>query len=406
MRRSGDFMRGPRLAAAARHGCRALRRTGLGGAVLLVAALTVASAQSSGERITPNFTDADIGKITQAVAMITHKTIIMDPRVRAQVTVLSSTPMTPEAFYQTFLSILQVHGFMAVPAGNNTIKIMPDANERFMPGNDLTEHVSPTSDQIVTEVIPVKHVSAAQLVPVLRPLMMPQADLGAYPPSNILIVSDRAANVSRIERIVERIDEANTADVDVMPLQNASAMEVARIVSSLFQGQSQNTLGGTPLKLVADERSNSILLSGDANARLRAKALIAHLDTPSASHGDTEVRYLHYEDAKKLAPLLKQQITQMTQATGGGQSNSAAQPGKATHIWADEQNNALVITAPPKIMHDVDSIVDRLDIRRAQVLVQAIIVDVSFDKATELGVNWAVYSNGSTIPGATFLTPV
>lgn len=361
---------------------------------------------TSSERITPNFRNTDISQIAEAVQMVTHKTIIMDPRVRAQVTIYASTPMSPEAFYQTFLNILQVHAFIAVQQGD-VVKVMPDVNERFMPGIDMPDHVSSSSDEIVTQVMQVKNVSAAQLVPVLRPLIPPQGDLTAYPQANILIISDRAANVNRIMRIVERIDQSNTSDVDVMPMQNASAEVVARIVNSIFQGQGQNELGTTPLKIVADERSNSILLSGDATGRLRAKAIIAHLDTPAAEGGDTEVRPLYYEDAKKLAPLLKQQITGMEQAQGGAQgASTAAQPGRATEIWADEQNNALVITAPPKLMRDINSIVDRLDIRRAQVLVQAIIVDVDFDKATELGVNWAVYSQGSTIPGATFLTPV
>ncbi len=392
-------------------GSRAMRRAGFACTVALAIGATLvgpgssAFAQAAGERITPNFTDADIGKIAEAVAMITHKTIIMDPRVRAQVTIFSSTPMSPDAFYQTFLDILQVHGFMAVQQGD-IVKIMPDANERYMPGVDLTGRVSSTSDEIVTQVMQVKNVSAAQLVPVLRPLIPPQGNLGAYPASNILIISDRAANVNRIMRIVERIDESNTSDVDVMTMQNASAVEIARIVSSLYQGQSQSELGAAPLKIIADERSNSILLSGDATARLRAKALIAHLDTPLSNGGNTQVRYLHYEDAKKLAPLLKQQITGMTQGAGGQAGSAGAQPGHETEIWADEPNNALVITAPPKEMREVNAIIDKLDIRRAQVLVEAIIVDVDIDKNAELGVNWATFSQGGTIPGATFLTPV
>jgi general secretion pathway protein D len=361
---------------------------------------------ASSERITPNFRNTDISQIAEAVQMVTHKTIIMDPRVRAQVTIYASTPMSPEAFYETFLNILQVHGFMAAQQGD-VVKVMPDVNERYMPGVDLPGRVSSTSDEIVTQVVQVKNVNAAQLVPVLRPLVPPQGDLTAYPQANILIISDRAANVSRIMRIVQRIDESNTSGVDVMPMQNASAVEVARIVGSLYQGQAQNEIGAAPLKIIADERSNSILLSGDDSQRLKAKALIADLDTPLANGGgDTKVVYLHYEDAKKLAPLLKQQITSIQQAQGGQGGGAAAQPGKQTDIWADEENNALVITAPPKTMRDIESIVDKLDIRRAQVLVEAIIVDVDLDKSAELGVNWALYSKGSTVPGATFLTPV
>ncbi len=386
---------------------RAGGRTGLRCAAVLTVAIAIASAQSADLRVTANFDNVDIAQVAKAVQMVTHKTFILDPRVRAQVTVMSSTPMSPDAFYQTFLAILQVHGFIAVPDGN-VIKIMPDAEERYQSSAVLPSQVSSTSDEIVTQVVQVKNVSAAQLVPVLRPLVPNQATLGAYPAANLLIISDHADNVNRLMRIISRIDESNTSDIDVMALQNASATQVARVVSSLYQGQGQSESGGTPLKIVPDERSNSILLSGDANARLRAKALIAHLDTPSTYGGDTQVRYLHYQDAAKLAPKLKAQIEGMQEAAAAskGGPSTGSDTESSAQIWADEQNNALVITAPPKTMSAINAIVDQLDILRAQVLVQAIIVDVNFDKSTELGVNWAVYSNGSTIPGATFLTPV
>ena len=369
------------------------------------AAASVGWAQSSGELITPHFEDADLGQVARAVQMATHKTFIIDPRVRAQVTMLSSTPMSPGAFYQAFLAILQVHGFMAAESGD-IVKIVPDAGERYYPGIDLPDHVSSTSDEIVTQVIQVKNVSASQLVPVLRPLVPQNGQLVAYNPSNVLIVSDRAANVNRIMRIIGRIDTSTNTDVDVLQMQNASASDVARVVNSLFQGQLQE--GGAPLRIVADERSNSILLSGDPNQRLRARALIAHLDTPTGNVGNTEVKYLHYEDAEKLAPKLKEQITGMAAGSAGGPAGAAgaAQAEKSTEIWSDAVNNALVITAPPKTMQEINSIIDKLDIRRAQVLVEAIIVDVDLDKASEFGVNWATFSQGSTIPGATFLTPV
>jgi general secretion pathway protein D len=386
---------------------------GLAWALALLAAASVASAQQSAERITPNFKDADIGQIAEAVSMATHQTFIIDPRVRANVTMLSSTPMTTDAFYQTFLAILQVHGFIAVPSGN-VVKIVPDANQRFYPADDLPDHVSSTSDEIVTQVLPIKNVSAAQLVPVLRPLVPQQGHLAAYPPSNILIISDHAANVNRIMRIIERIDQAGDSAIEVIPMENASATEIVRVITTLYQGQQQQAeQGGLPLKVVADDRSNSVLISGEAAARLRIKALVAHLDTPLQHGGETQVRYLRYADAEKLATKLKEQISATT--AGGGASGNAApgaaasQAEKGTNIWADPQNNALVITAPPKTMRSLMAIIDKLDIRRAQVLVEAIIVDVDLDKSAELGVNWAVFSessNNTTIPGATFLTPV
>ena len=169
-----------------------------------------------------------------------------------------------------------------------------------------------------------------------------------------------------------------------------------------------------PLKLVADERSNSVLISGEPAARLRAKVLITHLDTPQQTGGDTQVRYLRYADSDKLAAKLKEQLTGVaTAAAGGGGAaggtTPSAQESKNAQIWSDPTNNALVITAPPKLMRQVNAIIDKLDIRHAQVLVEAIIVDVDLTKSAELGVNWATWSesgSGTTIPGATFLTPV
>src|SRR5438552_11645781 len=184
----------------------------------------LASAQPP-QRITPNFKDADITQVAEAVAAATGKNFIIDPRVRAQVTMLASTALPPAAFYEAFLSILQVYGFIAVPAGD-VVKILPDANARQIPSIDLPDHVSSTSDEIVTQVIDVKNVSAAQLVPILRPLIPQYGQLAAYPASNILIISDRANNVNRIMRIIRRIDQVGDQDVEVIPLQNASSAEI------------------------------------------------------------------------------------------------------------------------------------------------------------------------------------
>jgi len=373
-------------------------------------AISLAGAQQQlGQRITPNFKDSDITSIAEAVSGVTGKNFIIDPRVRAQVTMLSSTPMSPDAFYEAFLAILQVHGFVALPAGN-IIKIVPDANARQQPGNDLPDRVSSTSDEFVTQVVAVKSVSAAQLVPVLRPLMAQSGQMAAYPASNILILSDHAGNINRLIRIIKRIDQEGDAAVEVIPLQNASAAEISRVVTSLYQQQGAEGGGASPLKLVADDRSNSVLISGDQSQRLRIKALIAHLDTPMENGGDTQVRYLHFADAEKIATKLKEQVTGIAQATAGGtaQAGPAAQAEKGTTIWADPETNALVITAPPKTMRSLNTIIDKLDIRRAQVLVEAIVVEVNADKTAELGVNWAAFSKDSDprVPAGGFITPV
>ena len=362
------------------------------------------------QRITPNFKDADITQIAEAVAAATGKNFIIDPRVRAQVTMLSATPMSPAAFYEAFLSILQVYGFIAVPAGN-VIKILPDANARQFPATDLPDHVSGSSDEIVTQVLDVKNVSAAQLVPILRPMVAQYGHLAAYPAGNILIIIDHASNVNRIMRIIQRIDQVGNQDVEIVPISNASASEIVRVVNSLYQGAA--AAEGAAVKVVADERSNSVLIGGDQAQRLRLRALVAHLDTPLGAGGDTRVRYLHYANAEKLAPKLKEQITGIAQATAGPGGGAGPQGGspqaqaeKNAMVWADPTNNALIVTAPPKIMRAVMDIVDKLDIRRPQVLVEAIIADINFDKDAELGVNWAAFSNGTNVPAGAFVSPV
>lgn len=373
---------------------------------MLLSGSLVCAQQS--QRITPNFKDADITQVAEAVAAATGKNFIIDPRVRAQVTMLSSTAMSPAAFYEAFLSILQVYGFIAVPQGN-IVKIMPDTNAKTSPSIDLPDRVSATSDEIVTQVLDVKNVSAAQLVPILRPMVPQYGSLVAYPAGNILVITDHASNVNRMIRIIRRIDQVGNQDPEIVPLTNASAAEIVRVVNSLYQG---NAAEGSTVKVVADERSNTVLISGQEAQRLRIRALIAHLDTPLGGGGDTRVRYLHYANAEKLAPKLKEQITGIAQAaagptgTAGAAANPAAAAEKNAMVWADPTNNALVITAPPKIMRAVMDIVDKLDIRRPQVLVEAIIADINFDKDAELGVNWAAFVNGSNVPAGAFVSPV
>jgi len=392
-------------------------------ALLVLVAFTatgMVSAQNTGhtngQRITPSFKDAEIGQVIEAVAAATGKTIIPDPRVRAQVTMLSQTPMTPDAFYEAFLALLSVHQFVAVESGG-IIKIVPDANARQMPNIDLPSRVKSGSDELITQVIAVHNVNAAQLVPVLRPLMPQAAHMAAYPNGNILILSDRASNVSRVMRIIERIDQEGDNEVDIINLQHASAAEVVRVVNTFFAQQSAQEGGGSgPSRVIADDRSNSVLVGGEKSLRLRIKALVAHLDTPLESGGDTQVVYLQFADAEKIAAKLKEQISATVAITSGGAppagggapSSVGASADRSTTIWAEPETNALVITAPVKVMRSLRSIVDKLDIRRMQVLVEAIIVDVNVNKNAELGVNWAVWSDDddTRIPVGTFQQPI
>jgi general secretion pathway protein D len=369
------------------------------------AAQAPAGGQLPGARITPNYKDADLTQIIEAVSQVTGKNFIVDPRVKAQVTMLSATPMSPEAFYEAFLAILQVHGFVAVPAGK-VIKIIPDANARQVPGDDLPDRVSATSDEIVTQVVVLRNVSAAQMVPILRPLIPQYGHLAAYPASNALIISDRANNVSRLLKILQRIDQSGDDEVEVIRLENASAAEVVRVVNTLNQAAAGGEGGGAQVKLVADERTNSVLMSGEKASRLRLRTLVAHLDTPLERGGDTQVRYLRYADAEKIADKLKTQLQGAATTATAAQQGAQAAETKSTTIWAEPATNALVITAPPKLMRQLMSVVDKLDIRRPQVLVEAIIVEVSGDRSTDIGVNWLLDGSKDNIAAGGFVSPI
>ena len=371
--------------------------------LLFALALPLAAAAQQGAQITPNYKDADIGQVIEAVSQVTGKNFIVDPRVRAQVTMLSNTPMSPDAFYEAFLAILQVYEFVAVPSGN-VIKILPAATSRTLPANDLPDRVSSTSDELVTQVVQVRNVSAAQLVPILRPMMPQSAHLAAYPSSNMLIISDRASNVNRMIRIVQRIDRTGDGDFEVVRLEHASANEIVRVINSLNSAQGAEGAGGA--RIVADDRTNSVLISGEASSRLRFRTLITHLDTPLEAGGDTQVRYLNYADAEKLAGKLKEQLVASAAAQPGAAAAPAASTDKSVMIWAEPETNALVITAPPKTMRSLMTVIDRLDIRRAQVIIEAMLVEVSKDATRDLGVNWIVDGSGDNFLVGLFNQPI
>ncbi len=342
--------------------------------------------------ITPNYRDADIRQIIEAVGEVTGKNFIVDPRITAKVTMLSSTPMSPDAFYEAFLSILQVNGYIATTTGN-IVKIVPDASARQYSGLLTTDGAA--ADDIVTQVVQVQNIGAAQLVPILRPLIPQYGHLAAHPGSNMLIISDRASNVDRMLRIIRRIDQANDDEIEVIRLEHASAAEVVRVLTALTQAPRAD---GVPVttSLISDARTNSVLIGGDKTERLRLRALIAHLDTPLEDGGDTQVRYLQFADAEELSTKLQQHFTQ--QAAEG--AVSAPNLSGDVSVWADTQTNAIIVNAPPKMMRSLMSIVDKLDIRRAQVLVEAIIVEVIADRTSELGVTWAVDDGSSNNPVA------
>ena len=362
--------------------CHQIRVFGL--AILLFGLGSTAYSQTG---VTLNLKDADIRSFIETVAEATGRNFVVDPRVKAKVTVVSARPMSREEVYQVFLSVLQVHGYAAVQVGE-IIKILPDVNAKQGPVITGGGSTNATGDELVTRVVPIKNVPAAQMVPILRPLVPQQGHLAAYPNSNVLVVSDRAANIQRLISIINRIDRPDSQEIEVVPLQHASAAEVVRIINSLNRQDSQGQVpGGTTL--AADERSNSILLSGDNASRLRIRGIIAHLDTPLQGGGNSQVVFLKYAEASELAPILLG-VAQFEAQEGQQGSAAVSQSGSnEVDIQADETNNALIITAAPAKFESLKRIIRQLDVRRAQVLVEAIIAEVSNTLSKDLGAEFA-----------------
>ncbi|MDZ7753712.1 MAG: type II secretion system secretin GspD [Gammaproteobacteria bacterium] len=367
--------------------------------LLLHAGTALLSPMARAEPVTLNLEEAEIGTLIATVSEVTGRNFVVDPRVKGKVSVVSSMAMEKEELYQVFLSILEVHGFAAVPSGN-VIKIVPDANAKHIDTPFASDQAPGVGDEIVTRVVQVKNVSAAQLVPILRPLVPQQGHLAAYPATNVLVVSDRAGNIERLVKIIARIDQKTDAEIEVINLQHAAAAEVVRIITALQRpAQGQAVLEGSLSlpSLVADERTNSILMSGDQLARLRVRALITHLDTPLETTGNTHVVYLRYARAAELASVLTDISGDIQQDEGGGQGAGGANNRRANEVGirADEASNALVITAPPEAYASLRQVISRLDIRRAQVLVEAIIAEVRSENAAELGVQLRDLVGGS-----------
>ena len=355
-------------------------------------------------RHTLNLKDADIQALIATVSEITGKNFIVAPNVQGKITVISARPMKPDEIYDVFLSVLRVHGFAAVPSGS-MIKIVPEAMAQQDGSSSIDRSRSPSADELVTQIVPVKHVSAAELVPILRPLMPQGGQLIAHAASNSLVVSDREGNVKRLVEIIQRIDTTSDAQVEVIPLAHANAAEMARTLTTLADDKTAQA-NGEATRVFADTRTNSILLAGAKNGRLKMRALIAHLDTPMSGGGDTQVIYLHYANAKDLVPILQGVASTLSgiapptaakagdAATGGGASPAT--------IQAHVETNALVISAPPALYRSLEAVVRQLDIRRNQVLIEAVIAEVSDQTASELGVQWQLPAGDRIIGGTNF----
>lgn len=385
-------------------------------AVAALAWLALAQAQTPApdpsHRITPNIQNTDIAVVADLVGQSTGLSFIVDPRVRATVNLINPQPMTPQQLYERFLSILQVYGAAAVRCGN-VVKVVPEANVRQMANCNQSQNVNPDSDEMITTVIEVKNISAQQLNVTLRQLIPATSSMLQWVSgTNTLLITDHASNVARIKKIVAELDQAGGSGIDMIPLSNSNASDVARTLTTLLASAPAEAAGGGAPKVVADDRSNSILVSGDEAARKRVADIVADLDKPVADDDNIETRRLKYARAEDVATVLKAQAGTIVASTSG---NAGAQAGAAAtttssasdrtvNIQADKNTNTLIISAPPKTRRALMRIVDQLDIARAQVLIEAIIADISVDKTADLGVNWAVFSqaNGKIIPGALF----
>lgn len=355
--------------------------------------------------ITLNLKDADIRALISTVSKFTGKNFIIDPRIKAKVTVVSANTMSPEEVYEVFLSVLQVHGFAAVPTGS-VIKIIPEVNAK-QSAVPLSANVSNLADdELITKLIRMDHVPAAQLVPILRPLVPQQGHLAAYAPTNSLIITDRAGNIERLMEIIKGVDRPDTDELEIIALKHASATELVRIVNSLYQTTGTARNEASKITMAADERTNSILMTGDPAARLKARATIVQLDTALESGGgNTHVIYLRYAEAENLVQILTGIQNATSQPSGARTSAPARAPAAIANgstggfsqladIQADDDTNALIITADPNTLKSLKSVIRQLDIRRAQVLIEAIIAEITAGKSRELGVGMAV--DGST----------
>jgi len=408
-----------------------LKSAVLSAAVIATTVLTPSVLRAQEGTFTLNLKNADIQSLIQTVSRQSGRNFVVDPRVKARVTVISSTPLNAEELYETFLSVLQVHGYAAVPSGDLT-KIVPDVNAKQGPVPAFSDDQS-SSDQLVTKVIKVANVPAAQLVPILRPLVPQQGHLAAYASTNTLIVTDRASNIERLTTIISGIDRPDNDEVQIVRLSHASATEIIRILQSLQSRGGQ--IDGTPgsVRFASDDRTNSILLSGDPAARSRMRGIIMNLDTPVESGGNTRVVYLRYANATDLLQILtgvSAGQAKIGTSSDKGKDNAAPAPAgnavataagtqpaavptaslirRATQetdrpnvdIQADADTNALIITAPPDEMRSILVVIEQLDIRRAQVLVEAIIAELSTNNSAQLGVNFAVNGADQNRPAA------
>jgi general secretion pathway protein D len=349
------------------------------------------------QEYTVNLKDTEIQEFIQFVADVTGTTIVVDPSVKGKVKVISSKPVSKSELYDLFLSILDVHGYTAVRTGN-VIRIIQNKDARSSPVEVLEGGDGLSNDEYVTQVIRLENVSAAKLIPVLRPLVPQQAHMAAYAPSNAIIISDVRSNINRILEVIDRMDQSAVRTTEVIKLRYAVAEDVVQMLQTLEKkNKGEGAEADEEVTLVADKRTNSVVVTADELNGQRIKDLVSYLDTPLEQSGNVKVIYLEYANAKEVAEVLTRVMQNITRMDETGDRKRSTDSNST--IEADEGTNALIITADADEMAALEAVIARLDIRRAQVLIEAIIVEMDVNEGQELGLQW-LFANDSGVFGS------
>jgi len=368
---------------------------------VVAVAILAGSPVTTAQEYTVNLKDTDIQEFIKFVADITGTTMVVDPNVKGKVRVISSKPVTQPELYDLFLSVLDVQGYTAVRSGQ-VIRVVPSKDARSSPVPIMEDQAAVGSDEYVTQVIRLDNISAAKLIPVLRPLVPQQAHMAAYAPSNAIIISDIRSNIDRIVDIIERMDRSAIQTTEIIRLKYGVAEDVVKMLDTLEKSrQGEGAEADKEAVLVADKRTNSVVVTADELSVERIQKLVAYLDTPLEQSGNVRVIYLEYADAAEAAQVLTRVMQNISRLEENG-GNSRAGSGEST-IEADAGTNSLIITADTDEMAALEAVIARLDIRRAQVLIEAIIVEMEMTEGQELGLQW-LFSNDSGLYGSNVST--
>ncbi len=371
-------------------------------ALTLSMSVVLLSGPSFAQDFTVNLKDTDIQEFIEFVSDVTGTTIVIDPSVKGKVKVVSSKPVSKAELYDLFLSILDVHGYTAVRSGG-VVRVIPNKNARSAPV-DVISGTSIINDEYVTQVIRLENVSAAKLIPVLRPLVPQQAHMAAYAPSNAIIISDVRANINRISEIIDRMDESAVKETEIIQLRYGVATDVVEMLKALEKSRAgEGADANDEATLVADKRTNSVIVTADEVSIERIDGLIDYLDIPLEQSGNVRVMYLEYADATEVAEVLTRVMQNLARLDDESRGQSRSANAAKSTIEADAATNSLIITADTDEMAALESVIARLDIRRAQVLVEAIIVEMEIVEGRELGLQW-LFANDSGVYGSSIST--